>query len=83
MTGSCSARAGERAAEARASAEAFLAERRRAPRSIVHGFRDAFMPYDGETVKEVFEELKRASTRSSCSRTRATTSTRTTGSRAS
>ena len=42
-----------------------------------------YMPYHGETVKEAFEDLKRASTPSSSSRTRATTCIRTTGSRAS
>jgi LmbE family N-acetylglucosaminyl deacetylase len=42
---------GERAAEARASAEAFGAE------AEVLGFRDAFFRYGGE-VKEFFEELK-------------------------
>jgi LmbE family N-acetylglucosaminyl deacetylase len=49
---------GERAAEARASAEAFLGGVRSA-NVIVHGFRDAFMPYHGESVKEAFEHLKR------------------------
>ena len=49
---------GERAAEARASAEAFLANAARAE-VMVHGFRDAYMPYYGESVKEAFEELKR------------------------
>ena len=49
---------GDRAAEARASAEAFLASAGRAE-VVVHGFRDAFMPYYGESVKEAFEELKR------------------------
>ena len=48
---------GERAAEARASAEEFLRSAGRAE-IIVHGFRDAYMPYYGETVKEAFEELK-------------------------
>ena len=50
--------AGERAAEAQASAEAFLASAGRAE-VVVHGFRDAYMPYHGESVKEAFEELKR------------------------
>jgi LmbE family N-acetylglucosaminyl deacetylase len=49
---------GERSAEARASAEAFLQRAGRAE-VVVHGFRDAFMPYDGAAVKEAFEELKR------------------------
>ena len=48
---------GERAAEARASAEGFLANAGRAE-VVVHGFRDAFMPYHGESVKEAFEQLK-------------------------
>jgi LmbE family N-acetylglucosaminyl deacetylase len=49
---------GDRAAEARASGDEFLA---RASHSevVVHGFRDAYMPYYGESVKEAFEELKR------------------------
>ena len=50
---------GDREAEARASAEDFLAGAGRAE-VVVHGFRDAFMPYIGETVKEAFEGLKRA-----------------------
>ena len=49
---------GERAAEARASAEGFLAGAA-AAEVVVHGFRDAYMPYHGESVKEAFEELKR------------------------
>ena len=60
---------GEREREARASAEAFLA----APRTleiVVHGFRDGFLPYDGGEVKDVFEELKAASSPISSSRTR-------------
>ena len=46
-----------REAEAVASAEALL---RRAARSriIVQKFRDGFLPYEGATVKEIFEELK-------------------------
>jgi LmbE family N-acetylglucosaminyl deacetylase len=47
----------ERAAEAEASAAAFLDGV--AERAVgVHGFRDGFMPYDGAAVKEVFERLK-------------------------
>lgn len=48
----------ERAAEARASAAAFLAG---VPRSrvIVHDQRDGFLPYSGAAVKELFEALKR------------------------
>ncbi len=47
-----------RAAEARASASAFLA---RAPRSriVVHGHRDGYLPYSGAAVKDDFEALKR------------------------
>jgi LmbE family N-acetylglucosaminyl deacetylase len=48
---------GERAAEARAAAGAFL---RQAGSSDVrvHEFRDGFLPYVGGQVKDVFEELK-------------------------
>ena len=48
---------GQRADEARASAELFL---RGAVRSdvVVHGFRDGFFPYIGGEVKDVFEGLK-------------------------
>ena len=53
---------GERAAEARASAEEFLTSAARAE-VVVHGFRDAYMPYYGESVKEAFEELKRVRAR--------------------
>ena len=49
---------GERAAEARTSAEGFL-ESARAAEVVLHGFRDAYMPYYGESVKEAFEDLKR------------------------
>jgi LmbE family N-acetylglucosaminyl deacetylase len=49
---------GDRAAEARASAEGFLAGCADAE-VILHDFRDGFMPYRGEPVKEAFEELKR------------------------
>ena len=49
---------GERATEARTSAEGFL-ESARAAEVVVHGFRDAYMPYYGESVKEAFEDLKR------------------------
>ena len=49
---------GDRAAEARASAEEFLAGAARAE-VVIHGFRDAYMPYYGESVKEAFEDLKR------------------------
>ena len=48
-----------RAAEARASAERFLAGCS-ATSVIVHDFRDGFLPYSGGAVKERFEELKSA-----------------------
>ena len=66
---------GKRADEARASAEAFLAGVVE-PTVEVHAFRDGYFPYVGGEVKDVFEELKAPSTRSSSSRTPATTSTR-------
>jgi LmbE family N-acetylglucosaminyl deacetylase len=46
-----------RGLEARASAEAFLADAG-ATRVEVHGFRDGFLPHSGGEVKELFEELK-------------------------
>ena len=48
----------QRAVEARASAEAFLAgvQRRHV---VVKDFRDGFLPYTGAAVKDAFEELKR------------------------
>jgi LmbE family N-acetylglucosaminyl deacetylase len=49
---------GDREAEARASAESFLDGAAKSE-ILVHGFRDAFMPYHGASVKEAFEELKR------------------------
>ena len=48
---------GERGAEARASAAAFL-EGVAEARVEVHEFRDGFLPYVGGEVKAVFEELK-------------------------
>jgi LmbE family N-acetylglucosaminyl deacetylase len=48
---------GDRAAEARASARAFLADAEGSA-VRVHEFRDSFLPYVGDEVKEVFEELK-------------------------
>jgi LmbE family N-acetylglucosaminyl deacetylase len=48
---------GERAQEARASAEAFLASAG-AARVAVHGLRDGFLPYSGHEVKELFEGIK-------------------------
>jgi LmbE family N-acetylglucosaminyl deacetylase len=49
--------AGERGAEARASAEDFLAGVATA-RVELHEFRDGFLPYVGGEVKDVFESLK-------------------------
>ena len=49
---------GDRADEARRSAERFLAHAARTE-IVVLGFRDAYMPYHGESVKEAFEDLKR------------------------
>jgi LmbE family N-acetylglucosaminyl deacetylase len=51
------AAAGDRETEARASAESFLAGAGHAE-IVLHEFRDGFMPYRGEAVKEAFEELK-------------------------
>ena len=51
------AAAGERRAEATASAEDFLSRTDRR-RIELHEFADGFMPYEGASVKEVFEELK-------------------------
>jgi LmbE family N-acetylglucosaminyl deacetylase len=48
---------GEREAEARASAAAFMPGIA-AARVEVHGFRDGFLPYVGGEVKDVFERLK-------------------------
>jgi LmbE family N-acetylglucosaminyl deacetylase len=50
---------GDRAHEARSSAETFLEGAARGD-VVVHGFRDGFLPYVGGEVKDVFEELKRA-----------------------
>ena len=72
---------GDRAAEARASAQAFLADAG-ASDVRIHEFRDSFLPYVGGEVKEVFEGLKEVSPTSS-SPTLATISTRITVSPAS
>ena len=48
----------EREVEARASAETFLAGVE-SKEIIVHAFRDGFLPYAGESVKNEFEILKR------------------------
>jgi LmbE family N-acetylglucosaminyl deacetylase len=47
-----------RAAEARASAEAFL-EGARDRRIVVHDYRDGYLPYEAGRVKDAFEVLKR------------------------
>ena len=49
--------AGDRHAEARASAEVFL-EQAKAKDVVVRDFRDGFFPYQGAEIKEHFEELK-------------------------
>ncbi len=49
---------GERGEEARASAEAFLSAASTSHVEI-HGFRDGFLPYIGDEVKDLFEGLKR------------------------
>jgi LmbE family N-acetylglucosaminyl deacetylase len=51
---------GERAAEAKASAEALLAEVEQR-QIILRDFTDGFFPYDGREIKRFFEELKRDS----------------------
>jgi LmbE family N-acetylglucosaminyl deacetylase len=48
----------ERAAEAQASAAAFL-QGVRSPRVIVRDYRDGFLPYAGAAVKDEFEAVKR------------------------
>jgi LmbE family N-acetylglucosaminyl deacetylase len=48
---------GQRADEARASAESFLHGAKQS-KVIVHGFRDGFLPYHGAEVKDFFETLK-------------------------
>ena len=44
--------------EARRSAEVFLAGTSTKSEIIVHGFRDGFLPFQGELLKETFEDLK-------------------------
>jgi LmbE family N-acetylglucosaminyl deacetylase len=51
------AASGERADEARRSAETFLASAGNA-NVVVHGFRDGYLPHVGAELKDVFEELK-------------------------
>jgi LmbE family N-acetylglucosaminyl deacetylase len=48
---------GERADEVQRSAEAFL-EKADSREVIVRDFRDGFFPYDGGSIKDLFEELK-------------------------
>jgi LmbE family N-acetylglucosaminyl deacetylase len=48
----------ERAAEARASAAAFLAGVR-TTKVVIRDYRDGFLPYSGSAVKDEFEALKR------------------------
>ncbi len=48
---------GERGEEARASAGVFLSAAG-ASRLEIHGFRDGFLPYVGDEVKDLFEDLK-------------------------
>jgi LmbE family N-acetylglucosaminyl deacetylase len=47
----------DRAAEARASADAFL--KGTSATVVIRDYRDAFLPYSGPAVKEEFEKLKR------------------------
>jgi LmbE family N-acetylglucosaminyl deacetylase len=47
-----------RVEEARRSAELFLAGTNLRSEIVIHGFRDGFLPFQGELVKETFEELK-------------------------
>ena len=47
-----------RVEEARRSAEVFLAETSTKSDIVIHGFRDGFFPFQGELIKEAFEDLK-------------------------
>ena len=49
---------GERGREAEASAELFLKEVK-SKEVILRNFRDGYLPYNGEAVKDFFEDLKR------------------------
>jgi LmbE family N-acetylglucosaminyl deacetylase len=49
----------QRAAEARASAGEFMSGAARSE-VVQHRFRDAYLPYEGEVVKDAFEALRRA-----------------------
>ena len=68
-----------RVEEARRSAEVFLNGAAKSEISI-YGFRDGFLPYQGELVKEAFEESSRPSCRTSFSPITTMTGIRTTGS---
>ena len=48
----------ERVEEARRSAEVFLAGTSTKSEIVIHGFRDGFFPFQGELLKETFEDLK-------------------------
>lgn len=48
----------ERASEARASAQTFLADAKQ-KNIVVRSFRDSFFPYTGAEVKEYFEQIKK------------------------
>jgi len=48
----------DRVEEARRSAELFLAGTNLKSEIVIHGFRDGFLPFQGELVKETFEDLK-------------------------
>ena len=47
-----------RVEEARRSAEVFLADTSTKSDIVIHGFRDGFFPFQGELIKETFEDLK-------------------------
>jgi LmbE family N-acetylglucosaminyl deacetylase len=47
-----------RVEEARRSAEIFLAGTSTKSEIVIHGFRDGFLPFQGELLKETFEDLK-------------------------
>jgi hypothetical protein len=48
----------ERVEEARRSAQVFLAGTSTSSDIVIHGFRDGFFPFQGELIKEAFEDLK-------------------------
>ena len=50
----------ERVEEARRSAEVFLAGTSTKSDIVIHGFRDGFFPFQGELIKETFEDLKKS-----------------------